>query len=111
MAAMTHRLKPLLLAALACSLSACAPKPQPAAPPAKGPDGPTAPKPVPEAAATTPRLREAVEAATDLFNRGENDLACEQVRRAEGVKGSSSAADAELTKQLNDYRQACEPTP
>ena len=108
---MTHRLKPLLLAALALSLSACAPKPQPAAPPAKGPDGPTAPKPVPEAAATTPRLREAVEAATDLFNRGENDLACEQVRRAEGVKGSSSAADAELTSQLNDYHQACEPTP
>ena len=108
---MTLRLKPLLLAALAFSLSACAPKPQPPVQPTKGHGGPTAPKPIPEAAATTPRLQEAVEAATDLFNRGENDLACEQVKRAEGVKGSNSAADAELTKQLNDYRQACEPTP
>ena len=108
---MTHRLKPLLLAALALSLSACAPKPQPPAQPAKGPDGPTAPKPVPEASATTPRLREAVEAATDLFNRGENDLACEQVKRAEGVTVTRSAADVELTNQLKQYRQACEPTP
>jgi ABC-type uncharacterized transport system auxiliary subunit len=87
---MTHRLKPLLLATLAFSLSACAPKPQPP---------------------TTPRLQEAVEAATDLFNRGENDLACEQVKRAEGVTATSSAADVELTNQLKQYRQACEPTP
>ena len=107
---MTHRLKPLLLAALAFSLSACTPKPQPPVQPAKEHDGPTAPKPLPEAAATTPRLQEAVEAATDLFNRGENDLACEQVKRAAGVKGSSSTADVALAKQLNDYRQACEPS-
>jgi len=108
---MTHRLKPLLLAALALCLSACAPKPQPPAQPAKNPAQPTAPKPIPEGAITTPRLQEAVEAAADLFNRGENDLACEQVKRAEGVKPSSSAADAELSKQLRHYRQACEPTP
>jgi Flp pilus assembly protein TadD len=107
----TLRLKPLLLASLALSLSACAPKPQPPAQPAQGHAGPSAPDPIPEGAATTPRLQEAVEAAADLFNRGENDLACEQVRRAEGVKGSNSSADAALTQQLNDYRQACEPTP
>ncbi len=108
---MTHRLKPLLLAVLALSLSACAPKPQPPAQPAKDPAQPTAPKPIPEGAATTPQLQEAVEAAADLFNRGENDLACEQVKRAEGVKPSSSAADVELSKQLRQYRKACEPTP
>lgn len=107
---MTHRLKPLLLAALALSLSACAPKPQPPDQPAKDSAQPSAPKPTPNAAATTPQLQEAVQAATDLFNRGENDLACEQVKRAEGLKGSSSSADAALTQQLNDYRQACEPT-
>ena len=108
---MTHRLKPLLLAVLAFSLSACAPKQQPSTQPSKGPVVPTAPKPIPEAAATTPRLQEAVEAATDLFNRGENDLACEQVKRTEGVTATRSAADVELTNQLKQYRQACEPTP
>jgi len=108
---MTHRLKPLLLGALALSLSACAPKPQPPAQPAKDSAQPTTPKSTPNAAATTPQLQETVQAATDLFNRGENDLACEQVKRAEGLKGSSAAADAALTQQLNDYRQACEPTP
>ena len=108
---MTHRLKPLLLAALALSLSACAPKPKPPAQPAKDSAQPTTPNPTPNAAATTPQLQEAIQAATDLFNRGENDLACEQVKRAEGLKGSSSSDDAELTQQLNDYRQACEPTP
>ena len=108
---MTHRLKPLLLAALALSLSACAPKPQPPAQPAKDSAQPNTPKPTPNAAATTPQLQEAVQAATDLFNRGENDLACEQVKRAEGLQGSSASADAALTQQLNDYRQACEPTP
>ena len=108
---MTHRLKPLLLAALALSLSACAPKPKPPDQPAKDSAQPSAPKPTPNPAATTPQLQEAVQAATDLFNRGENDLACEQVKRAEELKGSSSSADAALTQQLNDYRQACEPTP
>ena len=107
---MTHRLKPLLLTALALSLSACAPKPKPPDQPAKDSAQPTTPKPTPNAA-TTPQLQEAMQAATDLFNRGENDLACEQVKRAEGLKGSSSSADAALTQQLNDYRQACEPTP
>ena len=106
---MTHRLKPLLLAVLAFSLSACAPKQQPSTQPSKGPVVPTAPKPIPEAAATTPRLQEAVESAADLFNRGENDLACEQVKRAEGVQGSGSPADLELSQRLERYRQACEP--
>jgi hypothetical protein len=109
MVGMTHRLKLLLLAALACSISACTPKPKPPADPATAPVVPAAPKPSPEDAATTPRLLEAVETAADLFNRGENDLACEQVNRAEGVKGSGSPADAELTKRLERYRQACEP--
>jgi hypothetical protein len=54
-------------------------------------------------------LREAVESAADLFNRGENDLACEQVKRAEGVQGSGSPADLELSQRLQRYRQACEP--
>ena len=109
MVGMTHRLKLLLLAALACSISACTPKPKPPAEPPKAPVVPAAPKPRPSGAATTPRLREAVESAADLFNRGENDLACEQVKRAEGVQGSSSAADLELSQRLERYRQACEP--
>jgi hypothetical protein len=107
---MTHRLKLLLLAALACSISACTPKPKPPAEPPKEPVVPAAPKPNTGDATTTPRLREAVESAADLFNRGENDLACEQVKGAEGVWGSGSAADLELNQRLERYRQACEPS-
>ncbi|MEY3544008.1 MAG: hypothetical protein RLZZ247_165 [Cyanobacteriota bacterium] len=110
MGGMTHRLKLLLLAALACSISACTPKPKPPAKPANAPAVPAAPKPSPNGAATTPQLQQAVEAAADLFNRGENDLGCEQVKRAAGVKGSGSAADVELSQRLERFRQACEPS-
>ena len=110
MAGMTHRLKLLLLAALACSISACTPKPKPPAEPANTPAVPAAPKPNPNGAATTPQLQQAVETAADLFNRGENDLACEQVKRASGVKGSGSPADLELSQRLERFRQACEPS-
>jgi hypothetical protein len=110
MAGMTHRLKLLLLAALACSISACTPKPKPPAEPANAPAAPAAPKPNPNGAATTPQLQQAVETAADLFNRGENDLACEQVKRASGVKRSGSAADLELSQRLERFRQACEPS-
>ena len=109
MVVMTHRLKLLLLAALACSISACTPKPKPPAEPPNAPVVPAAPKTNTGDAATTPRLQKAVESAADLFNRGENDLACEQVKGAEGVKGSGSAADLELSQRLERYRQACEP--
>jgi hypothetical protein len=109
MIGMNHRPKLLLVAALACSISACTPKPKPPAEPAKAPVVPAAPKPRPDGAATTPRLLEAVEGAADLFNRGENDLACEQVKRAEGVKRSGSPEDLELSQRLERYRQACEP--
>ena len=110
MAGMTHRLKLLLLAALACSISACTPKPKPPAEPANTPAMPAAPKPNPNGAATTPQLQQAVETAADLFNRGENDLACEQVKRASGVKRTGSAADVELSQRLERFRQACEPS-
>jgi len=110
MAGMTHRLKLLLLAALACSISACTPKPKPPAEPANAPAVPAAPKPNANGAATTPQLQQAVETAADLFNRGENDLACEQVKRASGVKGSGSPADLELSQRLERFRQACEPS-
>ena len=110
MAGITHRLKLLLLAALACSISACTPKPKPPAEPANAPAVPTAPMPNPNGASTTPQLQQAVETAADLFNRGENDLACEQVKRASGVKGSGSAADLELSQRLERFRQACEPS-
>jgi ABC-type uncharacterized transport system auxiliary subunit len=110
MAGMTHRLKLLLLAALACSISACTPKPKPPAEPANAPAVPAAPKPNANGAATTPQLQQAVETAADLFNRGENDLACEQMKRASGVKGSGSPADLELSQRLERFRQACEPS-
>ena len=110
MAGMTHRLKLLLLAALACSISACTPKPKPPAKPANAPAVPAAPNPNPNGAATTPQLQQAVETAADLFNRGENDLACEKVKRASGVKGSGSAVDLELSQRLERFRQACEPS-
>jgi hypothetical protein len=109
MVAMNHRLKLLLLVALACSISACTPKSKPPAQPPNSPVAPPAPKPSTGGETSTRQLQQAVETAADLFNRGENDLACEQVKRATGVKGPGSAADTELSQRLERYRQACEP--
>ena len=105
---MIHRLKPLLLAALVLGLSACAPRHQPPATPAQQPQPATAPLASPPAGAGTSGLQQAVDTAADLFNRGENELACEQVKRAVAQAGASSTADPELSTQLEHYRQACE---
>ena len=42
--------------------------------------------------------------AADLFNRGENDLACEQVERALALRARAPSSD-----QLERFRQACTP--
>jgi hypothetical protein len=47
----------------------------------------------------------ALVAAADLFNRGENDLACEQVVNAERWQRSASAA---APSELERFRQACQ---
>ena len=105
---MIHRLKPLLLAALVLGLSACAPRPQPPATPAEQPQPASPPQASPAAGAGTSGLQKAVDTAADLFNRGENELACEQVKRAATQAGASDAADPEMSTQLEHYRQACE---
>ena len=49
-------------------------------------------------------VNRALAAAADLFNRGENDLACEQVASAERWQRSASAAPP---SELERFRQAC----
>ena len=90
----------LLLAVAGCNVWRRPVEP-PAEPtqPSSQPNKPAAPSSGPE------RQRRNAEArAADLFNRGENDLACEQVQRALTLQGSASISD-----QLARFRQACTP--
>ncbi|GDX71630.1 hypothetical protein LBMAG39_00630 [Cyanobium sp.] len=46
--------------------------------------------------------------ADDQFNRGENDLACEQVQRAQRLLGQRpEAASATQREQLLRFERAC----
>lgn len=96
---------PLLLAALMLGLVGCAPrqpKPEPGTTPTQQPARPPNTPVPPEANAEVSR---ALVAAADLFNRGENDLACEQVANAERWQRSASAA---APSELERFRQACQ---
>ena len=103
-----HRRKPaagLLLASLVLVLVGCSPRrsqPNPVTVPAKPPS--TAPSEQTAPPANT-AVQGALAAATDLFNRGENDLACEQVAKAEQQQRSATTAPP---AELQRYRQACQ---
>lgn len=97
----------LLTAALgACRRPASKPEARPA-PPSNtkaSPSQPAAPS------GTQAELQTELSAAGDLFNRGENDLACERVKQAQNLaKGREAAGDQALQRQLDTYRSACEP--
>ena len=103
-----HRRKPaagLLLASLVLVLVGCSPRRSqpnqvtvPAKPPSTAPSEQTAPP-------ANTAVQGALAAASDLFNRGENDLACEQVAKAEQQQRSATTAPP---AELERYRQACQ---
>lgn len=99
------------LALLTAGLGACR-RPDPAPQIKPTPPRDTKPAPTqPAAPSGTPtELQSALRAAGDLFNRGENDLACEQVKQAQNLAQQPGAAvNQALRQQLDTYRAACEP--
>ena len=103
-----HRRKPaagLLLASLVLVLVGCSPRrsqPNPVTVPAMPPSTVPSEQIAPPANAA---VQGALAAASDLFNRGENDLACEQVAKAEQQQRSATTAPP---AELERYRQACQ---
>ena len=93
-----------VLALVSCSRSG---SDRPATPPVQ-PSQPLQPAAPPSGQSTTPAgsapLQQHLRSAADLFNRGENDLACEQVNQATALSGSSAAPTSE---QLQRFQQAC----
>jgi len=104
----SHRWRPLLALVLALGLTACGrPRPTPppaapAAPPTAAPtDGPTEPQ-------ARRQLQAALASADDQFNRGENDLACGQVQRAQGLmQQRADRATPAQREQLLRFQRAC----
>ena len=103
-----HRWRPLLALVLALGLTACGrprPTPPPAAPAASATaaptDGPTEPQ-------ARRQLQAALASADDQFNRGENDLACGQVQRAQGLmQQRADRATPAQREQLLRFQRAC----
>ncbi len=96
----------LLLATLMLMLVGCAPrhpKPEPASTPAQQQPGRPPTTPVP--AEANAEVNRSLAAAADLFNRGENDLACEQVASAERWQRNAST---DAPSDLERFRQACQ---
>jgi hypothetical protein len=97
----------LALGPVGCSPQPSAPPNRPAAAPAPAPltEGPA--RPEAEASAPPPanRLERSLASARDLFNRGENDLACEQVAIAVREQAAGAAAPP---PDLERYQQACQ---
>jgi hypothetical protein len=94
---------------LAVAMAACVPLPQrPRNPEQPLPLKPSA-KPKPADAPEAATAGKSLDQATDLFNRGENDLACEQVNQAIQLQSRTpDALSAERRSQLDQYRQACQ---
>ena len=98
-----------VMSSLVLSLVACSrPGRDRAAPPTAAPS-PAAPAPVlPTPQQSRQRLQAALLSADDQFNRGENDLACEQVQRAQRLLGQRpEAASATQREQLLRFERAC----
>ncbi|MFM7696419.1 MAG: hypothetical protein ACKO6G_07080 [Vulcanococcus sp.] len=104
-----HGLRPLLALVLALGLAACGrprPSPPPPAAPAASPTtaatgGPTEPQ-------ARRQLQAALASADDQFNRGENDLACGQVQRAQGLmQQRADRATPAQREQLLRFQRAC----
>ena len=55
-------------------------------------------------------LQKSVAAAAELFNIGENDLACDQVEQASALMpAAASASPATVVEELQRFQQACGP--
>ena len=95
---------------LAVAMAACVPQPpRPRSPEQPQPLKPSAKKPKPATAPEAATAGKSLDQATDLFNRGENDLACEQVNQAIQLQSRTpDALSAERRSQLDQYRQACQ---
>lgn len=95
----------LVLGLMGCAPLPSAPPKGPAAAPSPLTEGP--PRPEAERSAPSPasRLERSLASARDLFNRGENDLACEQVAIA--VREQAAGA-ADPPPDLEHYQQACQ---
>ncbi|MEY4358920.1 MAG: hypothetical protein RLZZ631_406 [Cyanobacteriota bacterium] len=94
---------------LGVAMAACVPQPpRPRSPEQPLPLKPSA-KPKPAATPEAATAGKSLDQATDLFNRGENDLACEQVNQAIQLQSRTpDALSAERRSQLDQYRQACQ---
>ena len=112
-----------LIAALALASCGRPGSERPAAPQAQ-PSKPTPPAAPPSGQATPAAgpaaLQQHLRSAEDLFNRGENDLACEQVKQASALAGSSAtpasapapaSASGAASEQLQRFQQACSQQP
>jgi hypothetical protein len=111
MANRSDRSNAVVLLALALGLTACGqpapdrntPRPRPASD-----HGAVPAAPVRSSEAPQRPLLQAINSAADLFNRGENDLACEQVQRALALQNSATAPlPQHLQSQLETFRRAC----
>ena len=111
---MTAPLRPLRLAAplslaLALSVVGCG-GPRRSGAPAPAPTSAPAParSPSPPEAEAKRQLQAALLGADDQFNRGENDLACGQVQRAQRlVEQRSDRATPSQREQLLRFQRAC----
>ena len=100
----------LVIGLLVAGLGACT-RPGPGGGPAR-PHSEPAPRPTQQPVAAQPgverQLQQALSSAEDLFNRGENDLACEQVQRAEALRRKLPAPlGAGSATQLDRFSRAC----
>ena len=104
----------LSLLLLSGSLGACR---RPTTKPEQGPVSPGETRPSPtRPTAPSGKQREqhksleaALNTARDLFNRGENDLACDAVKQALSIAAEPGAASGTaLQQQLSSFRAACE---
>ena len=99
----------LLGMALVLCLVACSrPGRDRATPPTAAPSPAAAPPAEPSPAQSRQRLQAALQSADDQFNRGENDLACEQVQRAKKQLGQRpEVASPAQREQLLRFERAC----
>ena len=98
-------------ALLACCglllVSSCGRRPQPPSPANPSPpnSGTFKPEAGPRTAPST--AQQSLSLAEDLFNRGENDLACQEVRQAAQLRRSGGRLDAAGQRELQQFADAC----